>query len=48
MRPEEDLEIHQPPEEWEDPFPVQETLLKGQPVAQEDGKESRIAEQERL
>uniref|UniRef100_A0A8B9IX97 Tumor necrosis factor receptor superfamily member 5 n=1 Tax=Amazona collaria TaxID=241587 RepID=A0A8B9IX97_9PSIT len=47
-RPEENLETHQPTEEWEDPFPVQETLLRGQPVAQEDGKESRIAEQERL
>uniref|UniRef100_A0A672U191 CD40 molecule n=1 Tax=Strigops habroptila TaxID=2489341 RepID=A0A672U191_STRHB len=46
--PEENLETHQPTEEWEDPFPVQETLLRGQPVAQEDGKESRIAEQERL
>ncbi|KFQ56841.1 Tumor necrosis factor receptor superfamily member 5, partial [Nestor notabilis] len=44
-RPEENLETHQPTEEWEDPFPVQETLLRGQPVAQEDGKESRIAEQ---
>uniref|UniRef100_A0A8C8S357 Tumor necrosis factor receptor superfamily member 5 n=1 Tax=Pelusios castaneus TaxID=367368 RepID=A0A8C8S357_9SAUR len=29
-------------------FPVQETLLCRQPVAQEDGKESRISEQERL
>ncbi|XP_027685737.2 tumor necrosis factor receptor superfamily member 5 isoform X1 [Chelonia mydas] len=29
-------------------FPVQETLLGRQPVAQEDGKESRISEQERL
>ncbi|KFV16023.1 Tumor necrosis factor receptor superfamily member 5, partial [Tauraco erythrolophus] len=35
------------PMEVED-FPVQETLLGGQPVAQEDGKESRISEQERL
>uniref|UniRef100_A0A8C3BU60 Tumor necrosis factor receptor superfamily member 5 n=1 Tax=Cairina moschata TaxID=8855 RepID=A0A8C3BU60_CAIMO len=42
-------------EEWglgpwngEDIFPVQETLLGGQPVAQEDGKESRISEQEGL
>ncbi|XP_075772310.1 tumor necrosis factor receptor superfamily member 5 [Pelodiscus sinensis] len=29
-------------------FPVQETLMGRQPVAQEDGKESRISEQERL
>ncbi|NXC47917.1 TNR5 factor, partial [Penelope pileata] len=36
----------QQPEEVD--FPVQETLLGGQPVAQEDGKESRISEQERL
>ncbi|XP_053247714.1 tumor necrosis factor receptor superfamily member 5 [Podarcis raffonei] len=35
------------PEEVEEPaLPVQETLLGGQPVAQEDGKESRLAEQE--
>ncbi|NXT33682.1 TNR5 factor, partial [Pelecanoides urinatrix] len=37
----------QQPEEWEY-VPVQQTLLGGQPVAQEDGKESRISEQERL
>ncbi|XP_071615582.1 tumor necrosis factor receptor superfamily member 5 [Heliangelus exortis] len=37
----------QQPQEVED-FPVQQTLLGGQPVAQEDGKESRMAEQERL
>nr|XP_034980112.1 tumor necrosis factor receptor superfamily member 5 isoform X1 [Zootoca vivipara] len=37
----------QEPEEVEDPpFPTQETLLGGQPVAQEDGKESCLAEQE--
>uniref|UniRef100_F6TPY2 Tumor necrosis factor receptor superfamily member 5 n=1 Tax=Monodelphis domestica TaxID=13616 RepID=F6TPY2_MONDO len=35
-----------PQENDEDPFPVQETLLRGQPVTQEDGKESRISEQE--
>ncbi|NXT86492.1 TNR5 factor, partial [Anhinga rufa] len=38
----------QPTENGEDVLPVQETLLGGQPVAQEDGKESRISEQERL
>ncbi|NXG55459.1 TNR5 factor, partial [Hemiprocne comata] len=37
----------QQPQEVED-FPVQQTLLGGQPVAQEDGKESRMAEQEQL
>ncbi|NWX12257.1 TNR5 factor, partial [Aegotheles bennettii] len=37
----------QQPQEVED-FPVQQTLLGGQPVAQEDGKESRMSEQERL
>ncbi|NXL61293.1 TNR5 factor, partial [Chordeiles acutipennis] len=38
----------QQPVEMEEVLPVQETLLGGQPVAQEDGKESRISEQERL
>ncbi|XP_061486681.1 tumor necrosis factor receptor superfamily member 5 isoform X2 [Rhineura floridana] len=39
----------QPTEEEECPaLPIQETLLGGQPVAQEDGKESRLAEQEQL
>ncbi|XP_074964892.1 tumor necrosis factor receptor superfamily member 5 isoform X3 [Phalacrocorax aristotelis] len=47
-RPRETLEDRQPMEDGEDVFPVQETLLGGQPVAQEDGKESRISEQERL
>lgn len=37
----------QPIEMEEEPFPVQETLLRGQPVAQEDGKESRMSEQEK-
>ncbi|KAM9372010.1 tumor necrosis factor receptor superfamily member 5 [Phaethornis superciliosus] len=37
----------QQPQEVED-FPLHQTLLGGQPVAQEDGKESRMAEQERL
>ncbi|XP_055977786.1 tumor necrosis factor receptor superfamily member 5 [Sorex fumeus] len=37
------------PEEWEEDFsPVQETLLGCQPVAQEDGKESRVSVQERV
>ncbi|XP_054029333.1 tumor necrosis factor receptor superfamily member 5 [Dryobates pubescens] len=35
-------------EEEEESLPGQETLLRHQPVAQEDGKESRMAEQERL
>uniref|UniRef100_A0A8C0EA51 Tumor necrosis factor receptor superfamily member 5 n=1 Tax=Bubo bubo TaxID=30461 RepID=A0A8C0EA51_BUBBB len=38
----------QPTETEDGVFPVQETLLGGQPVTQEDGKESRISEQERL
>lgn len=38
----------QPTEQDENVLPVQETLLRGQPVAQEDGKESRISEQEML
>ncbi|XP_014799172.1 PREDICTED: tumor necrosis factor receptor superfamily member 5 [Calidris pugnax] len=42
------IEIRQPTEDGEDMPHVQETLLKGQPVAQEDGKESRMSEQERL
>ncbi|NWR79462.1 TNR5 factor, partial [Centropus unirufus] len=42
-RPEENLE----PMEQGEIFPVQETLLAHQPVAQEDGKESRISEQEK-
>ncbi|XP_064377829.1 tumor necrosis factor receptor superfamily member 5 [Dromaius novaehollandiae] len=41
-------EVREPVETCEEAFPVQETLLGGQPVAQEDGKESRISEQERL
>nr|XP_028591552.1 tumor necrosis factor receptor superfamily member 5 [Podarcis muralis] len=46
-QPEAPLDHGRPqPEEIEDPpFPTQETLLGGQPVAQEDGKESRLAEQ---
>ncbi|XP_054995709.1 tumor necrosis factor receptor superfamily member 5 isoform X1 [Sorex araneus] len=36
------------PEESEYLSPVQETLLRCQPVAQEDGKESRVSVQERL
>lgn len=47
-KPGEILEAQQPMEVGEEVFPVQETLLGGQPVAQEDGKESRISEQERL
>ncbi|NXS74417.1 TNR5 factor, partial [Pandion haliaetus] len=47
-KPGEILEARQPMEVGEEVFPVQETLLGGQPVAQEDGKESRISEQERL
>ncbi|XP_068918827.1 tumor necrosis factor receptor superfamily member 5 [Petaurus breviceps papuanus] len=35
-----------PQEDEEEPLPVQETLHRGQPVTQEDGKESRISEQE--
>ncbi|NWX80949.1 TNR5 factor, partial [Alca torda] len=42
------VENQQPTEDGEDMPHMQETLLKGQPVAQEDGKESRISEQERL
>uniref|UniRef100_A0A8C3PK01 TNFR-Cys domain-containing protein n=1 Tax=Calidris pygmaea TaxID=425635 RepID=A0A8C3PK01_9CHAR len=41
-------ETRQPTEDGEDMPHVQETLLKGQPVAQEDGKESRMSEQEML
>ncbi|NXP13764.1 TNR5 factor, partial [Thinocorus orbignyianus] len=41
-------ENQQPTEDGEDMPHVQETLLKGQPVAQEDGKESRMSEQEKL
>ncbi|NXN33761.1 TNR5 factor, partial [Nycticryphes semicollaris] len=41
-------ENQQPMEDGEDMPHVQETLLKGQPVAQEDGKESRMSEQEKL
>ncbi|NWQ84423.1 TNR5 factor, partial [Columbina picui] len=41
-------ELENKPTEIDDEaFPVQETLLRGQPVAQEDGKESRMSEQER-
>ncbi|XP_051835911.1 tumor necrosis factor receptor superfamily member 5 isoform X2 [Antechinus flavipes] len=40
------LQKMEPIETDEDPLPVQETLLRGQPVTQEDGKESRISEQE--
>ncbi|NXL46076.1 TNR5 factor, partial [Podilymbus podiceps] len=47
-KPRENMEGQQPEEKGEEDFPVQETLLGGQPVAQEDGKESRISEQERL
>ncbi|XP_075625192.1 tumor necrosis factor receptor superfamily member 5 isoform X2 [Balearica regulorum gibbericeps] len=47
VKPREILEPQQPVE-VEEILPVQETLLRGQPVAQEDGKESRIAEQEKL
>ncbi|KAF1570218.1 Tumor necrosis factor receptor superfamily member 5, partial [Eudyptes moseleyi] len=47
-KPRESREAQQPMEVGEEAFPVQETLLGGQPVAQEDGKESRISEQERL
>ncbi|KAM6052991.1 tumor necrosis factor receptor superfamily member 5 isoform 1-T1 [Theristicus caerulescens] len=47
-KPREVLEGQQPVEAGEDLLPVQETLLGGQPVVQEDGKESRISEQERL
>ncbi|XP_054701275.1 tumor necrosis factor receptor superfamily member 5 isoform X3 [Grus americana] len=47
VKPREILEAQQPVE-VEEILPVQETLLRGQPVAQEDGKESRIAEQEKL
>uniref|UniRef100_A0A8B9ZEB4 Tumor necrosis factor receptor superfamily member 5 n=1 Tax=Anas platyrhynchos TaxID=8839 RepID=A0A8B9ZEB4_ANAPL len=43
-----EMERQEPKEDGEDIFPVQETLLGGQPVAQEDGKESRISEQEGL
>ncbi|NXV21558.1 TNR5 factor, partial [Cepphus grylle] len=42
------VENQQPMEDGEDMPHMQETLLKGQPVAQEDGKESRMSEQERL
>ncbi|XP_009891814.1 PREDICTED: tumor necrosis factor receptor superfamily member 5 [Charadrius vociferus] len=47
-KPTENLEAQQPMEDGEDTHPMQETLLRGQPVAQEDGKESRISEQEKL
>ncbi|KAM9069964.1 tumor necrosis factor receptor superfamily member 5 [Sarcophilus harrisii] len=40
------LQKMEPIEMEEEPLPVQETLLRGQPVTQEDGKESRISEQE--
>ncbi|PKK23769.1 CD40 molecule, TNF receptor superfamily member 5, partial [Columba livia] len=46
-KPRELEDQQQPIEMEEEPFPVQETLLRGQPVAQEDGKESRMSEQER-
>ncbi|XP_067410663.1 tumor necrosis factor receptor superfamily member 5 [Emydura macquarii macquarii] len=41
-------EVHYEEHDERQDFPVQETLLGRQPVAQEDGKESRISEQERL
>ncbi|XP_071428859.1 tumor necrosis factor receptor superfamily member 5 isoform X3 [Pithys albifrons albifrons] len=44
----ENADTPQPMEQDENVLPVQETLLRGQPVAQEDGKESRISEQEML
>ncbi|XP_074067315.1 tumor necrosis factor receptor superfamily member 5 isoform X2 [Macrotis lagotis] len=40
------LHTEKSPQEDEEQLPVQETLLRGQPVTQEDGKESRISEQE--
>ncbi|NWY73164.1 TNR5 factor, partial [Erithacus rubecula] len=46
--PGENPDTHQPTEQDENVLPVQETLLGGQPVAQEDGKESRMSEQEML
>ncbi|NXE67718.1 TNR5 factor, partial [Calcarius ornatus] len=46
--PGESPDTQQPMEQDENVLPVQETLLRGQPVAQEDGKESRISEQEML
>ena len=46
--PGENPDTPQPTEQDENVLPVQETLLRGQPVAQEDGKESRISEQEML
>ncbi|NXY38713.1 TNR5 factor, partial [Pomatorhinus ruficollis] len=46
--PGENPDTQQPTEQDENVLPVQETLLRGQPVAQEDGKESRISEQEML
>ncbi|XP_072488488.1 tumor necrosis factor receptor superfamily member 5 isoform X1 [Notamacropus eugenii] len=42
----ENMGLKQPQEIDEEPLPVQETLLRGQPVTQEDGKDSRISEQE--
>ncbi|NXU86024.1 TNR5 factor, partial [Xiphorhynchus elegans] len=47
-KPGENADTQQPTEQDENVLPVQETLLRGQPVAQEDGKESRISEQEML
>ncbi|NXC23508.1 TNR5 factor, partial [Campylorhamphus procurvoides] len=47
-KPGENADTQQPMEQDENVLPVQETLLRGQPVAQEDGKESRISEQEML
>ncbi|NXS36337.1 TNR5 factor, partial [Pomatostomus ruficeps] len=47
-KPGENPDTQQPTEQDENVLPVQETLLRGQPVAQEDGKESRISEQEIL
>ncbi|NWZ65099.1 TNR5 factor, partial [Acrocephalus arundinaceus] len=46
--PGENPDTQQPTEQDENVLPVQETLIGGQPVAQEDGKESRISEQEML
>ncbi|NXA03567.1 TNR5 factor, partial [Sapayoa aenigma] len=47
-KPGENPDTQQPMEVDENALPVQETLLRGQPVAQEHGKESRISEQEML
>nr|XP_009937066.1 PREDICTED: tumor necrosis factor receptor superfamily member 5 [Opisthocomus hoazin] len=46
--PEDILEVQQPADNGEDVCPVHKTLHRGQPVAQEDGKESRMSQQERV